>query len=159
MFVCVIWIQQIPIFDEQFWYWYKVTTSCKLISHFWTALKQTYFFSEGRVRLFMDGLWTLMFTISRRLFPRVALIYTIFLLKKIKKEKKKNLERKGPYVTFCGFWDNWRIEFSISKSIIGVNIKTNGALKTQKTFFNFSIFQKFARAKRALCVFHIIDSF
>ena len=68
-------------------------------------------------------------------------------------------ERKGPYVTFCGFWDNWRIEFSISKSIIGVNIKTNGALKTQKTFFNFSIFQKFARAKRALCVFHIIDSF
>ena len=74
-------------------------------------------------------------------------------------------ERKGPYVTFCVFWDNWRNEFSISKSIIGVNIKTNGALKTLKQNFNFQYFKKFPerkgpyvtyfRAKRALCDFFV----
>ena len=67
-------------------------------------------------------------------------------------------ERKGPYVTFCGFWDNWRNEFSISKSIIGVNIKTNGALKTQKSFFNFSIFfnisKIFQSEKGLMCFWH-----
>ena len=90
MFVCVIWIQQIPIFDEQFWYWYKVTTSCKLISHFWTALKQTYFFF---LRGESDYLWIVdyMFTISRRLFPRVALILKI-------ESTFSKIERKQNYI-------------------------------------------------------------
>ena len=48
LFVCLMCYMTTanPHFDEQFWYWYKVTTSwvCKLISHFWTTLKQTFFF-------------------------------------------------------------------------------------------------------------------
>ena len=97
----VIWI------DEQFWYWYKVITSwvCKLISHFWTTLKQTDFFLRGE----LDYLWIVAINVYYlpRAFPtRSADFWFKLLFKSFNRGLSSNFS-----IEIC----NWRFRGCVNK--------------------------------------------